>query len=341
MYRIGVINWDCSLPPETYFGYHQTKSLSPKKFRTVTPYYADILGEDKISYHYRTQEEIDRELQYAIDAGIDYFAYVWYPDEGSRTHVQETYNDCAHRVYELNYARKMHQSSALRHKLPLCAIVGLKPFADSDLRDLALTMQEPYYECIDGRPLTYFFGGERIDVIERLRSICREVGTPDPFCVAMFSGGGISDSAFTHVEALSAYSCPGSGIDTCRELIDYCLDRNEKRYAAGKPVIPQYTTGWDPSPRLDSPAPWCSYPGTNYAKFASDEELFEGAQALVEWMNSKPAGSFVGHIITFAWNEFEEGGMICPTFNADGVTINTSRIAAFKRIADYFRAHAK
>lgn len=341
MYRIGVISWDCSLPPETYFGYHQTKSLSPKKFRTVTPYYADILGEDKISYHYRTQEEIDIELQYAIDAGIDYFVYVWYPDEGSRAHIQTNYRDCSHRVYELNYVRRMHQSSQLRHKLSLCAAVAFHPFSDNDLRDLALAMQEPYYECIGDRPLVYMYNGERPEVVKRLRDMCREVGTPDPYIAAMCGGGASSSTPYSCVEALSAYACVKSGIDTYAELSDDCVEKNEKRCTAGKPVIPQYTTGWDPAPRLDSPAPWCSYPGTNYAKFASDEELFEGARALVEWMNSKPAGSFVGHIITFAWNEFEEGGMICPTFNADGVTINTSRIAAFKRIADYFRANAK
>ena len=122
--RIGVTSWDASLPPETYFGYYQTRTLSPAKFRSFTPFYADVLGENKITYHTRSQEEFDRELAYAIDAGIDYFAYVFYPEEGSREHISLTYNDCAHRVYELNYARKMHESSALRDKIGIAAIVA-------------------------------------------------------------------------------------------------------------------------------------------------------------------------------------------------------------------------
>ena len=80
--RVSAINWDSSLPSDTYFGFHQTRTLSPKKYRTVTPYYADVLGENQIGYHLRNQEEIDRELRYAIEAGIDYFSYVFYPDEG-------------------------------------------------------------------------------------------------------------------------------------------------------------------------------------------------------------------------------------------------------------------
>ena len=71
---MSAVHWDCSQPPSTWWGYYQTRTLSPKKYRTATPYYADVLGEDKIDYHWRTQEEFDVEMQYAIDAGIDYFS---------------------------------------------------------------------------------------------------------------------------------------------------------------------------------------------------------------------------------------------------------------------------
>jgi hypothetical protein len=243
-------------------------------------------------------------------------------------------------VYELNYARKMHQSSALRSRLKLCAVVGQKPFADSDIRALALAMQEPYYEYIGERPLVYLFNGERPDFVGRLRAICREVGTPDPYCAAMY-GRVPAGASYPAVEALSAYACCKSGIDTYAELSADCIAKNELRYAAGMPTIPQYTTGWAPGPRLDSPAPWCGYPYENYAKFASEEELLDGAKALADWMNSKPADSFIGHMLAFAWNEFEEGGMICPTYNEDGVTINDSRLKAFRKAADYLRANVK
>ena len=77
--RVSAVNWDCSLPSSAFFGYFQTRTLSPKKYRTATPYYADVLEENKIDYHVRGQEEFDRELQYAIDAGIDYFPSYFIP----------------------------------------------------------------------------------------------------------------------------------------------------------------------------------------------------------------------------------------------------------------------
>ena len=57
---------------------------------------------------------------------------------------------------------------------------------------------------------------------------------------------------------------------------------------------------------------------------------------LADWMKAQAAGSFAGHILTFAWNEFEEGGMICPTVGKDGKP-DTSRVKTFAKIADYFR----
>ena len=105
--RVGVVNWDCSHPSSERWGQYQTRTLSPKKFRTYTPYYADILGEDKIEYHWRNQEEFDRELQYAIDAKIDYFAYVFYGEQGSRAHARTKESDCSHVVcYAAEKSRK-------------------------------------------------------------------------------------------------------------------------------------------------------------------------------------------------------------------------------------------
>ena len=38
-----------------------------------------LFGEDsRASFPEYTQEIFDREMEYAIEAGLDYFAYVWY-----------------------------------------------------------------------------------------------------------------------------------------------------------------------------------------------------------------------------------------------------------------------
>ena len=338
--RIGAVNWDCSLPPDTYFGYYQTRSLSPQKFRTVTPFYADVLGDNSITYHYRTQEEFDTELRFALDAGIDYFAYVWYGEEGSRNCEPKGPNSCSHKVYELTYARKMHLKSALREKLHLCAIAGAHPFTENDIRELVLAMREPFYEKIDGKPLLYVFNGRRMDFIEAVRKMCAALQVTEPFVVPLMTGMIDPVEDCSGVDALSAYTCEKSGIDTYKELSDTVIAENESRRQTGMPVIPLYSTGWDPSPRVEHPCPWYGYPNVQYTKFASEEELLEGADALVSWIREKAAAQFAGHILSFAWNEFEEGGIICPVMNERCET-DISRLKAFRKVSDYFKNNLK
>ena len=338
--RIGAVNWDCSLPPETYFGYYQTNSLSPAKFRWMTPFYADILGKDRISYHYRTQEEFDRELEYAVEAGIDYFAYVWYGEEGSRNFVQTRPESCSHRVYELTYARRMHCKSILRDKIGMCAIASAHPFTEADIKELVLTMQEPYYEKVDGRPLLYIFNGCRAEVIAPVRKMCDAFGFPQPLCVVMYNHKVDPTAAYPGADGISAYACEKPGIDRYKGLSDAVMAENESRRQTGLPIVPLYSVGWDPSPRVEHPCPWYGYADVKYMRFAAPEELLEGAAALANWVKYKAKDVFMDHIMVFAWNEFEEGGFICPTFDETG-GINTSRLKAFRTVADYFRRELK
>ena len=330
--RIGMINWDCSLPPETYFGYYQTRTLSPSKYRGATPYYADVLGEEKITYHTRSQEEYDRELSYAIEAGIDYFAYVFYPEEGSREHISLTYSDCSHRVYELNYARRMHESSSLRDRIGIAAIVAKHPFANADVKRLVALLAEPYYERIDGRPLVYLYKAIDETLMDKICTECAARGIEKPYFTAMFRRDLPTDVNYLAVDALSAYTCSKGGITAYEELYEELTSNNEERLAKNREVAPVFTTGWDPSPRIDIPSPWCSYDTCSYAKTATRKELLDGAKWLTDWIKDRASQSFNGHIMTFAWNEFEEGGWVCPTYNKD-LTVNTDRVKTFAEIA--------
>ena len=334
--RVGVIHWDCSLPPETYFGYYQIRTLSSQKYRTATPYYADVLGENKMTYHARNQEEIDRELAYAAEAGSDYFGYVFYPEEGSREHISLTYKDCSHRVYELNYARRMHESSAWRDRIGMAAIVAKHPFSDGDVQELVTLLGQPYYERINGRPLVYLIGGLREDITGRIRETCALQGVPEPYFVAMFDKKCPPEKDYTVVDTLSAYSCLCIGIRTYEELCEEMLFQNRQRLARGRGIVPHFTVGWDPSPRVDIPCPWTTYEATDYAAYATEGELMRGAELLADWIQTEAKDAFFGHILTFAWNEFEEGGWICPTYD-EQLQINPERVEIFAKIVRYWK----
>ncbi|MBQ8431607.1 MAG: YgjV family protein [Clostridia bacterium] len=329
--RVSAIHWDCSLPSTTYFGYHQTRTLSPQKYRTVTPFYADVLDVNKIDYHVRTQEEYDKELEYAIQAGIDYFSYVFYPDAGSRAHVSTSPSDCSHRVYELNYARRMHQSSALRSKIGMAAIMGPHPFAEADYLELAELLKQPYYEKLNGRPIVFFFRQINPKDIAGVRNAVTRLGGVQPLFFVMFNRLPPEDADYSLVDGISAYACSRGDVTSYSELLEISLKDNEARAQKCRLAIPLFPTGWNPAPRMDIPSPWVNYKKRSYAKHATPAELVAGAKTFSAWIKASLGDRFAGHIMIFAWNEFEEGGWICPTYNED-LTVNTERVTAVAQI---------
>ena len=335
--RVSAINWDCSLPSNTYFGYHQTRTLSPQKYRSITPFYADVLGENKIDYHTRTQEEYDQELRFAIKAGIDYFSYVFYPTQGSKAHIPTAPSDCSHKVYELNYARRMHQSSKLRHKIGIAAIMGSHPFAEDDYLELAALLKEPYYEKINGRPIVYLFRRIKKEDIEGVRSAVAKIGGADPLFIVMFNHLPIPEDAdLSLVDGISAYACTRGEGEDYATLLSGAMKDNEGRAQHCALTIPLFTTGWNPAPRLDIPSPWVHYKQKNYAHTATPYELCRGGEEFAHWIKDSLKDRFAGHIMIFAWNEFEEGGWICPTYNQD-LSINTERITAVSKIIKHWK----
>lgn len=317
--RIGVVNWDCSLPSTTFFGYHATKSLGPAKFRDRTPYYAQEIAKDQIEYSNRTVEEYEIEMRYAIEAGIDYFAYCWYDHIVPSEQLEGTSAIVAtadKHVRELTRARSLHAQSALREKLHYCGIlISPHPYSDESLQLLAREMRDAGYEKIDDRPLVYFFPGQWQPLLARLRQICKEENTPDPFAVVMSPYGNTAPEDKDKVEGICAYACAGD--DSWEGLCKISLELNEKRIQTGIPCIPHFTVGWDPTPRIQNPVPWVAYLDKAYHAPCSREQLLSAAEEFKTWVSDHRGDCVTGHILVFAWNEFEEGAWICPTLGAD------------------------
>lgn len=330
--RIGVINWDASLPPDTYFGMHTSRSLCPKKYRSRTPFYADIISENKIEYHLRSLEEFEKELQYAIKANIDYFAYVWYPEEGSRNHIQSSPTDCSHRVYELNYARRMHMRSSLRSKIGFCAIAAAHPFSDEDISELVSSMKEDGYEKYNGKPLLYIYKGYDEEFILRIIRTCQQQSVEVPYFVIFCDE---LESKKEHVDALCRYCHVITEANNWESFIDQAIAGNQKRIECGYPTIPVFSMGWNPTPRLETPVPWYQYEQKQYFLFKENEYL-EAGKRFAQWLQSTDNHVMINHVLTFAWNEFEEGAHICPTYNND-LTINTDRVKIFKEMTEIWK----
>ena len=345
--RVGVINWDCSPPSDTWFGGYQTRSLSPARYRYLTPYYADAKGPDEISYHRRTPAEYDRELQYAIDAGIDYFAYCWYGEDPHAKRVPLHSGrsiSCEDHLWEITWARQFHMKSPLREKIGLCAIIlGSHVYTDEEVVHLAEAMREPCYEKVaGGRPLLYIFGDvTKGEILARIRRAARTVDVPDPFVVAMHgTRKTLPATGDRSVQARTFYAppAPPKGGAFLRYPDMYAAIRrvNAAWIDQGFDIVPAFATGRDHWPRIEHQVPWTDNPPMRYASPATERELVECAKDFKAFMDANRAKCPLDHVLTYAWNEFEEGAYICPLWAPNGGA-DTSRLKAFAKVARIFK----
>ena len=318
--RIGTINWDAVLPKSTYFGGYTVRNLGNEKYKSRLHFSANKYN-GEYDFHYRTQEEYDKELQYAIDGGIDFFAYCWYPDSNEKRniwHENKEYEFLMPHYPELNTARHLYQTSKLNKKIKMCAIIfSCSAYAESDFDALVAAMNENYYEKIDGKPLVIVFGGYSAEFVKIIRE-CFYARKITPYIALIDNSGRENpDGACNGIDAVTAYAsvCSASSFS---ELNKHCNEENYNRLHYKLPVIPLMTVGWNPSPRVDNPSPWVKYNDVAYAGTPDISDIKEGFSLICDFISNNKEYATTGCAIVFAWNEFEEGGYLCPTINEDG-----------------------
>jgi hypothetical protein len=79
---VGAIRWDgwVGKKGSWQIGPIVERTMGPEKFHSKAPWFSKVISKDSISIDGTTQEIMDEEIAYAKDAGIDYWAYCWYPD---------------------------------------------------------------------------------------------------------------------------------------------------------------------------------------------------------------------------------------------------------------------
>ena len=335
--RIGAINWDACLPRETYFGGYTLNTLGNDTYKDRLPYFTKKT-KDGYDFSYRTQEEYDRELQYAIDAGVDFFAYCWYPDTlGERKVWKDLGSTLLWEHYpELNLGRKLYQTSELNKKIKMCAVLFTgRAYAESDIEDVIFAMKQDYYEKIDDRPVLCTFGGYEEGFIDAIKERTLKQGI-DPYIVFFNTSATIHEELdYKKADAISAYaSCHRA--ENFDEVIDGVEKNNYKRLESGLKEIPMLSIGWNPMPRVEKPSPWVNYPDGPYAPQPTETQIEKSFEKLTEFMDKNPDKTVAGYAMVYAWNEFEEGGYLCPTLKVDGEP-NTAFLESFKRVREKYK----
>ncbi|WP_113958006.1 hypothetical protein [Roseimicrobium gellanilyticum] len=298
---IGAIRWD-GWGNNCVIGKDSERVLSPDKHQHRAPFFVDTAGPNVITFKPLSQGIMDTEIGYAIHAGIDYWAFDWYPPGNG-----------------MELARNLFLTSRKRERLKWCVVLGTNPFdMNRDAPWLAAEFAKPgYQKVLDGRPLVYLFTPMARADLAALRELSLKSCGKTPYVAMM---------GWTATEA--AQACEAVGADAVT-MYAGGMEKNWEEYSKLKELIPNVGTGWDPTPFRDTQVTW--YPHENIVKdfvgwSATPKQLVASMEAAFAWTKANPGKVPANAILVYAWNEHSEGGWLCPTFNPQGP--NTERIDA-------------
>jgi len=333
---VGAIRWDAWHGDQGVPGQAVERALGPKRWHARIPFFGKVVSDTQVEIRGYSQEIVDREIAYARQAGLDYWAFVTYEPDTSMSLALKTY---------LASARKADIRFCL---LTECSRWGTPDANRSKVERFLTLMAEPSYQrVLGGRPLLYvgFVRDEWLAVwggaagarklFDAFRADAQKAGLGNPYIVLMeFSaarGRKLADDL--GLDAISSYATQADG----RGAPYADLARHAERFweqckATGKAVVPIAMSGWDRRPRVEHPVPWEKYQKPNvgiekYYEAPTPAELADHVARAVRWARENAAACPAQAVIVYAWNEHDEGGWLCPTLSE-----GTARIEAIGRV---------
>ena len=330
---IGAIRWDAWHGERGGPGRAVQRALGPAIYHDRIPFFGKVRGEDDVTIDGIDPEVMEREIGYAVRAGLGYWAYVTY-DDGN----------------EMSLGIELHLKSKRRAEMPFCLIVEAPRMANPAIvaRVRRIVNEAGYLRVLGGRPVIYLgfieekFVDEKLGgvagfraAIDQLRSdVTREAGS-NPYIVLMEFDPWRAKKWVSELglDATSQYAVGGEAKSApFSELTEKAERRWNQCRELGMEVVPIITSGWDRRPRIARPMPWETWQTAGvgidicYAK-PTREELAAHVRRAIEWMGEFDATTPAKLGIIYAWNENDEGGWLTPTLRADG-TVDEMRVEA-------------
>jgi hypothetical protein len=308
---VGAIRWDGWVGDASPVGLAVEKSLSPAHWHYRLPFYGKEISPDQVRVRGNTQDVMDREVDYAAGAGLDYWAFVLYGRDDAMTRG----------------GIDLYLASQRKKEMHFCAIVEGKHLLVGYFKD-------PCYQSVCGnRPLLYVLVSPDTsagrEAIADLRGKCAAAGVKYPFIVAMEWSREAGLAAIQHIgaDAVSAYCADGGKIGAPYSDLAASTAATWDYYAKVDPqLVPWVTTGWDRRPRIENPVFWeTPYGGGHFYGQLKPADLASHLRDAVAWDATHPAQAKAGAVIIYAWNEFDEGGWLCPTLSEGDARLKAVR----------------
>jgi hypothetical protein len=335
---VGAIRWDA------WYGRGSPvseveKTLGPKKYHFRLPFFAKVVSPAAVSIDGDSQQVMDQEITYAADAGLNYWAFVDYWDQGN-----------------LGIALGRYRAAENKQGIRFCLIEEggrIDRIGTNGWPRLVACFKDPHYQTVlDGRPLLFVFGRPKVigkNEFESLADQTVAAGLKRPYYVFM----GWSPAADAQVvkalgfDAVSAYAA-GAGYRWEQWPYEQLTKHVRTAYwdvcrQQRIPTLTFATAGWDPRPRVEHPVPWISVearpdpvpPAEQQplvdAVTASPEQLAQHLQDAIHWTGNNRDLNPANAIIVYGWNENDEGGWLIPTLDPNGQP-DRSRLDAISQV---------
>lgn len=320
---VGAIRWDAWVgdkgAPAFQHGLWNEAALSDPKFHDRVPFYGCIQEGGKVEARCVTQATLDAEIAYAKGT-LDYWAFLAYPPWASDG--------------PMNTALALYLSSTHKAEVNFCVILNGRQWWDH-LDTYVGYFKEPCYQRVLGnRPLVYLFSVEKLlrqplgswpngrQALARLTAASVAAGLGEPYYVIMdFKPEQAANNLKElNAHAISSYCLHGDGLGAPYQALAASTEKKWDAFkATGKPVVPVCMAGWDPRPRIAHPVydKWASHYGKGYwYQMGSPAEVAAHIGQALKWNAENPQAAEINTVIVYNWNEFTEGGWLCPTLKS-------------------------
>ena len=245
---VGAIRWDAWSGGGVTEQVEQT--LSPEKHRLRLPWFAKVEASGRARIDASADGIMEQEIAYAKDSGLNYWAFLTYPEGDAMSSALARYLRSPRRA-DLGFCLILHQTLSV-------------PAArwPAERGRVIKVLQEPGYQKVGTRPLVFAFDlkTEHPTIKQRfdeLKSAAKTAGL-DPYFVYM--GWSPARDYQAHAAegfaAVSAYAHPGKEPVFAKYVDTFEQHAWVNALATKTPYIPLVTTGWDKRPRQDHPVSW-------------------------------------------------------------------------------------
>jgi hypothetical protein len=322
---VGAIRWDAWHGDKGVPGKAVEKSLGPAHWHYRLPFYAKVVGPDRVEVRGDSQGVMDREIEAAAAGGLDYWAFGYYHPLGS----------------PMFSCLPLYLKSRLKTRLNFCLwLEDLGPVGDwsETAKIIAGLLQEPTHQTVaGGRPLVYVhcqfadkFGSAEAarKALGTLHEAVAKAGLPRPYLVLMHPGARQNREllAAGEFDAVGAYALvpKGEGRQPYAALAADAERQWDEWAKGGRKAVPLAMAGWDRRPRQENPVPWESGDWTRSTLHfdpPKPEELAAHVRKAVEWTKAHLDSAEARAVLIYAWNETDEGGWLVPTLQEDAARL--------------------